>query len=326
MNYYNEFDPKAAEWLRELIRGGHIPAGDVDERSIVEVRPADLVGYAQCHFFAGIGGWSLALHLAGWPDDRPVWTGSCPCQPFSCAGKQMGRADPRHLWPSFRRLINRCQPPVVIGEQVASAAGRLWLAGVRANLETMGYAVRASDLCSAGVGSPNIRQRLYWMANAFEQRRSEGQGQSGEIQSTRGREPESSEHRSIDRGLAGTDGRESGDGGLQPSGQHGQQPEDDGFSGMGNAEGDRSEVRAHLHAGMPRERLSEGCNSSRLGQSDCVGSPSRLSGPLAGQEGHAGVVDDSGDLERTRERERQRETNYPAGPRPQAGTGRTLRA
>lgn len=171
MNYYNEYDPKAAAWLRELIRAGHIPAGEVDTRDIRDVCATDLVQFTQCHFFAGIGGWSLALRLAGWPEDEPVWTGSCPCQPFSTAGKQMGRADSRHLWPAFRRLINRGAPPVVFGEQVASAAGREWLAGVRANLETMGYAVGAADLCAAGVGAPHIRQRLWWVADAAESRR-----------------------------------------------------------------------------------------------------------------------------------------------------------
>ena len=70
--YYNEIDPKKAAWLRELISRGIIAPGDVDERSIADVRPADLAGYSQCHFFAGIGIWSYALRLARWPDEREV--------------------------------------------------------------------------------------------------------------------------------------------------------------------------------------------------------------------------------------------------------------
>jgi DNA (cytosine-5)-methyltransferase 1 len=164
VNYYNEHDPKAAAWLRELIRAGEIPAGLVDERSITEIKPNELTEYAQCHFFAGIGGWSLALKLAGWPTSRKVWTGSCPCQPFSSAGRGLGEADERHLWPVFRNLIGECHPPVVFGEQVASQAGLQWLDGVCADMEAAGYAIGAADLCAAGVGSPHIRQRLYWVA------------------------------------------------------------------------------------------------------------------------------------------------------------------
>ena len=163
--YYNEFDHFAASWLRQLIKDGLIADGEVDERSIKEVTGADVAGFTQCHFFAGIGGWSYALRLAGWEDDRPVWTGSCPCQPFSNAGQRKGEADPRHLWPEFRRLISKCNPAIVFGEQVASADGRKWLAGVQADLEAMAYASAAADLCAAGVGAPHIRQRLYWVAN-----------------------------------------------------------------------------------------------------------------------------------------------------------------
>lgn len=166
VNYYNEFDKKAAAWIRELIADRLIPKGEVDERSITDVRAGDLRGFVQCHFFAGIAGWSLALRLAGWPEDRPIWSGSCPCQPFSCAGKGKGTADERHLWPVFAKLIGECKPPVVVGEQVASKAGRDWLAGVFADLEGMGYQRAGADLCSAGVGAPNIRQRLFWMAQS----------------------------------------------------------------------------------------------------------------------------------------------------------------
>ncbi|QNQ43033.1 DNA cytosine methyltransferase [Brucella intermedia] len=164
--YYNEFDPKAAAWLRELIGAGHIAPGDVDERSIVDIRPSDLIGYTQCHFFAGIGVWSHALRRAGWPDDRPVWTGSCPCQPFSAAGKGAGFTDERHLWPHFHWLIENCRPPVVFGEQVASKDGLGWLDLVQADLEGSGYASGAVDTCAAGFGAPHIRQRLYWVAHS----------------------------------------------------------------------------------------------------------------------------------------------------------------
>ncbi|QOD65814.1 DNA cytosine methyltransferase [Ochrobactrum sp. MT180101] len=164
--YYNEFDPKAAAWLRELIKAGHIAQGDVDERSIVDIRPSDLIGYTQCHFFAGIGVWSYALRRAGWPDDRPVWTGSCPCQPFSAAGKGAGFTDERHLWPHFHWLIENCRPPVVFGEQVASKDGLGWLDLVQADLEGSGYASGTVDTCAAGFGAPHIRQRLYWVAHA----------------------------------------------------------------------------------------------------------------------------------------------------------------
>lgn len=164
--YYNENDPFAVRWLRNLIAKNLITPGDVDERSIVDVGPDDLKGYVQCHFFAGIGGWSYALRLAGWPDDRPVWTGSCPCQSLSSIGKRKGHADKRHLWPAFYSLISERKPSAVFGEQTAAKDGREWLAGVRADLEHLGYAVGAADLCAAGIGAPHIRQRLYWVADA----------------------------------------------------------------------------------------------------------------------------------------------------------------
>jgi len=171
MNYYNEFDHKAAAWLRELIRAGLIPDGHVDTRSIVDVQPSDLTSYTQCHFFAGIGGWSLALQLAGWPADRPVWTGSCPCQPFSSAGKQLGAADERHLWPAFFSLIRQCRPESVFGEQVANAVGHGWLDGISADLEGENYSCGAAVLGAHSVGAPHIRQRLYWVAITGHMRR-----------------------------------------------------------------------------------------------------------------------------------------------------------
>lgn len=167
--YYNEHDPFAAAWLRELIKAGYIAPGEVDERSIEDVVPTDLVGFTQCHFFAGIGVWSYALRLAGWPDNRPVWTGSCPCQPFSSAGQGAGFADERHLWPALFHLISQCRPDVFFGEQVASKHGLIWFDLVYADLEAAGYACGAVDTCAAGFGAPHIRQRLYWVADAKRQ-------------------------------------------------------------------------------------------------------------------------------------------------------------
>ena len=164
--YYSEFDPFAAAWLRELIKQGLIADGIVDERSIVEVNPEDLKEFTQCHFFAGIGVWSYALRQSGWEDDRPVWTGSCPCQPFSSAGKNKGFDDERHLWPEFYRLIKECRPATCFGEQVASKPGLAWLDNVQADLEDANYAFGSADLCAAGVGAPHIRQRLYWVSHS----------------------------------------------------------------------------------------------------------------------------------------------------------------
>jgi len=164
--YYNEHDPYAAQWLRNLIAAGHIAAGDVDERSIEDVHPDDRKPYTQCHFFAGVGVWSLALRRAGWSDDRPVWTGSCPCQPFSAAGQGAGFDDPRHLWPDFHWLIAERQPAVIFGEQVASKDADAWVDLVQADLEALGYAFGAVAFPAAGVGAPHIRDRTYWVADA----------------------------------------------------------------------------------------------------------------------------------------------------------------
>ncbi|EMD6793534.1 DNA cytosine methyltransferase [Enterobacter hormaechei] len=177
--YYNEIDPFAAQWLRNLITGGHIAPGEVDERSIEDVTPDDLRGFTQCHFFAGIGVWSHSLRLAGWPDDKPVWTGSCPCQPFSAAGKGDGFADERHLWPHFFHLISERRPQHVFGEQVASGNANAWFDLVQADLEGMGYAFGLVPFAAAGVGAPHIRERAYWVAHACSEYESAAGNETG---------------------------------------------------------------------------------------------------------------------------------------------------
>jgi len=181
--YYNEFDPQKAAWLRELIKAGLIAPGDVDERSIKDVRPADVMGYTQCHFFAGIGVWSYALRLAGWPDDRAVWTGSCPCPSFSVAGKGEGFDDPRHLWPVWFNLIRECGPGTVFGEQADGAIGHGWLDLVSTDMEAEEYAFAAAVLGACGVGAPHRRYRLFFCADSQSRRLEQLKIAAGEMPS-----------------------------------------------------------------------------------------------------------------------------------------------
>ena len=182
--YYNEIDPYCAEWLRNLIAMGEIAPGIVDERSIEDVTADDLKGFTQCHFFAGIGVWSLALRRAGWPDNRPIWTGSCPCQPFSASGKQSGFADERHMWPSWEWLIRECRPSAIVGEQVASKAAEPWFDLVQSDLEALDYAFGCIPFPSAGVGAPHLRDRAYWVCHT---NNAGLEGYAGDV-STEGRE------------------------------------------------------------------------------------------------------------------------------------------
>ena len=166
MHYYNEVEPILCSWLENLIAASLLPNGVVDCRSISEVTVKDLEGFTQCHFFAGIGGWPLALKWAGRENTENLWTGSCPCQPFSTAGKGLGFEDDRHLWPHFYRLTRECKPSVLFGEQVAQKGGYTWFDKVATDLESSDYAVASATLCAAGEGAPHVRQRLFWVAHA----------------------------------------------------------------------------------------------------------------------------------------------------------------
>ena len=163
--YYNEFKPEAAHMLRQLIKDGLIADGEVDERSITEVTADDVKGFTQCHFFAGIGGWSVALRKAMWSDDRPVWTGSCPCQPFSTAGRKAGTGDERDLWPTWFSLIQQLRPTSVYGEQVSSAISHGWLDRIYVDMEAEGYAIGAACLPACSIGAPHKRERLFFVAD-----------------------------------------------------------------------------------------------------------------------------------------------------------------
>jgi DNA (cytosine-5)-methyltransferase 1 len=166
--YYNEFEPYAAQWLRNLIAKNLIAPGEVDERSITDVRADDLAGFTQCHFFAGIAGWSLAARLAGWPDDRELWTGSAPCQPYSVAGKGKGQDDDRDLWPDYFRLIEARRPVVAMGEQVAAAISKHWLDRLFTDMERIGYACESAVVPACAVNAPHRRDRVWFVADAAE--------------------------------------------------------------------------------------------------------------------------------------------------------------
>ena len=162
--YYNDSDAYACGWLQNLMDAGLITPGFIDNRPIQKVRAKELRGYDRVHLFAGIGGWERALNLAGW-GDAPIWTGSCPCQPFSAAGNRKGTSDERaQVWDYFYLLVAECEPDIVVGEQVASPLGREWISGVQTDVEALGFAFGAADLPAAGVGAPHIRQRLWWTA------------------------------------------------------------------------------------------------------------------------------------------------------------------
>ena len=252
--FYNEIDPAAAALLRNLISAGHIAPGIVDERSIEDVRPNELVGYTQCHFFAGIGIWSLALRQAGWPDDKPAFTMSCPCQPFSKAGKGAGFADERHLWPAAFHIVSQCQPEYIFGEQVASRDAEPWLDLVQADLEALGYSFGAVPIPASGFGAPHIRDRLYWMANAKSVGRANGEAVTRGCGSVSGatESPFGAGNRRSSGGLGNASSKglaqrigHTGVSGGQAGGTQGQAVERAGVHASGLADTERQRICAH---------------------------------------------------------------------------------
>jgi DNA (cytosine-5)-methyltransferase 1 len=161
--YYNEIDPYCCLWLENLMKSGQIPMGDIDSRDIRDVKPEELSSYDHCHFFAGLGGWAKAYKDQPY-NESGMWTGSCPCQPFSVAGKNKGFEDERDLWPAWFQLIAQCLPRTVFGEQVAGKAGLGWFKRLQADVATVGYGSAAFDLPAGGFGAIHKRSRLYFVA------------------------------------------------------------------------------------------------------------------------------------------------------------------
>ena len=156
--------------------------------------------------FSGIGGFDLAAEWMGWrnvfhverdpfcqrvlahhfPNSQPfddvttfngrpwrgrvdILTGGFPCQPYSIAGKRMGKDDERHLWPEMRRIISEIAPTFVVGENVRGLIN--WNRGlvfeeVCVDLEALGYEVWTGIIPAAGVGAPHRRDRVWFVAHA----------------------------------------------------------------------------------------------------------------------------------------------------------------
>ena len=270
--YYNEFKPEAAHMLRQLIKDDLIAPGDVDERPIQEVKPDDLRGYTQCHFFAGIGGWSVALRLAGWEDARPVWTGSCPCQPFSAAGKKAKQSDERHLWPDWYRLIRESKPAAIFGEQVASAITAGWWDDVAADLEAEKYACAAAVLPACSVGKPHKRDRLWFVANT----QNFWAGKTGNEIKAKQYGDELNRHGDV------------GNTGLQRPAGNGKQPdwlEQSSKSALGNTTSERFGETGQSLSGC-EERLANGSSASDVADTSEQGLERRQNA-----YGHAGATD-----------------------------------
>lgn len=89
-----------------------------------------------------------------------------PCQPYSGAGKELGDADERNLWPAFFNLIKVCRPERIFGEQVENAVRHGWLDGISTDLEQEGYTVGAVVLGAHSAGAPHTRQRLFFTTHS----------------------------------------------------------------------------------------------------------------------------------------------------------------
>lgn len=135
---------------------------------------------------------------------------SCPCQPFSSAGSRSGFADDRHLWPAAHWLVSQQRPLAIIGEQVSGPDGQAWLDIVCNDLGALGYTVAALVAPSASVGAPNLRHRIWWVADARGYRCAERRGEIPRQQQAYEPGPEPHRRRQDDRRLAHTDQQGNG--------------------------------------------------------------------------------------------------------------------
>ena len=98
-----------------------------------------------------------------------IITGGFPCQPYSMAGKRLGKEDERHLWPEMLRAIREIRPTWVVGENVFGLVnwnGGMVFEEVQTDLEAEGYEVQAFVLPAASVNAPHKRERIWIVAYA----------------------------------------------------------------------------------------------------------------------------------------------------------------
>ncbi len=96
-----------------------------------------------------------------------ILTGGFPCQPYSTAGKRLGKEDDRHLWPEMLRAVREIQPPWVVGENVRGLinwSGGLVFDEVQSDLENEGYDVQPFILPACAVNAPHRRDRIWFIA------------------------------------------------------------------------------------------------------------------------------------------------------------------
>jgi len=96
-----------------------------------------------------------------------IITGGFPCQPYSSAGKRLGKEDERHLWPEMLRAIREIQPRWVVGENVLGLvnwSGGLVFHEVQTDLEAEGYEVQPYVLPAVSVNAPHRRDRVFFVA------------------------------------------------------------------------------------------------------------------------------------------------------------------
>lgn len=138
-----------------------------------------------------------------------VLTGGFPCQPYSQAGKRLGKEDDRHLWPEMLRAIREIQPSWIVGENVLGITN--WNDGlvfeeVQTDLEAEGYEVQAYILPAAGVNAPHQRYRTWFVANSNHSRHKARQEEEGKKNEVPGEYREAVESRESHRAsIPGTD-------------------------------------------------------------------------------------------------------------------------